>query len=237
MLADFRAGLQKAIEALDSSKVVDFDIDLWELYNEGWCTLAFYKALADIRAIVNVLDVGCGRFMTISMMVDKGLSPMAYTGVDRVINHAVISKGVASIPSTRFIAKDYEDVKESDLDPAGYDMLIVDIEPHGREEHVYEHFKRFLKPVHLCILKHVGCLDGYGGYLANKFLHTYINSGHVCDYYAVHDWTTGFRDVFVIMSTTTVPLDAQCQKLGTGELPSNVDSETQYLRHHYSGMA
>lgn len=149
MLADFRAGLQKAIKALDSSKVVDFDIKLWDRYNEDSCTLAFYKALAAIGASVSVLDVGCGRFMTVSMMLDNGFLPVAYAGVDRVINQ---SETVASIPSTRLIAKDYKDVKESDLDPAGYDLLIVDIEPHGREKHVYEHFKRFMKPVHLCIL-------------------------------------------------------------------------------------
>lgn len=236
MLADFRAGLRRGIEALnDSQDVVTFEVDLWSRYNDTSCTLAFYKGLASIGANVpvRILDVGCGQLRTISMLVDNGLLPVTYAGIDKRLDCGVLSEAITRISSTRFTAKDYVDVDKSDLGPEGYDVLIVDIEPHGREVHVYERFKSFMKRTHLCILKHVGSLDGYGSYLADNFLRTYIKSGHVCDYYAQNDWKKEFRDVFVIMSLTPVVLDAQCQELATGTFPCYMDNKPCFLRIRY----
>jgi hypothetical protein len=123
---------------------------------------------------------------------------------------------MSKLPNADFIIKDYEEADESDLESDGYDLLIVDIEPHGDEKKVYETFKRFMKPTHLCILKHVGFIDLYGSAMADWFIDTYLKSRHVHDFFAQEDLDTGFRDVFLIMSSTPVLLDARCQEFATG---------------------
>lgn len=95
MLARFRSGLSSAIKALNSSKVAEVDDTdhlSWK-YDKTTSTLAFYECLANIGEGVSlrVLDVGCGKLRTISMLVDNGLQPAAYTGIDIAIDREILS--------------------------------------------------------------------------------------------------------------------------------------------------
>lgn len=227
MLAQFRSGLRAAIRELNDADGTDADwIRAWDQYNESAPTLAFYGGLVAIEGggkPLSLLDVGCGMQRTTSMLVDHGLNLDVYTAIDKR-SECGQSEAMSKISKARFVCKNYEEVDESDLEGGSYDLIIVDIEPHGREEQVYERFKRFMKPVHLCILKHVGSMALYGSAMADRFIDAYLKSGHVHDFYAQEDLQRGFRDVFLIMSSAPVLLDAQCQELALGNVTNWVDS-------------
>jgi hypothetical protein len=53
------------------------------------------------------------------------------------------------------MSKRFEDVVKYDVQ-APYDIVVIDVEPHGREVEVYESIKKYLTDTHLVILKHIG---------------------------------------------------------------------------------
>jgi hypothetical protein len=52
------------------------------------------------------------------------------------------------------MSKRFEDVENMTMQ-APYDIVVIDVEPHGREVEVYES-KKYLTDTHLVILKHIG---------------------------------------------------------------------------------
>jgi hypothetical protein len=91
-----------------------------------------------------------------------------------------------------------------------FDVVIIDIEPHGREIDVYEKIKCCMSPQnHLVILKHVANMDIFGSVLAHGFIKKYMDSRDVVDFFAESSFSScGTRDVFVVMGrgTTTQTL-------------------------------
>jgi hypothetical protein len=65
------------------------------------------------------------------------------------MQHYIRKRSKSSAMSKRF-----EDVENMTMQ-APYDIVVIDVEPHGREVEVYES-KKYLTDTHLVILKHIG---------------------------------------------------------------------------------
>jgi hypothetical protein len=81
-----------------------------------------------------------------------------------------------------------------------FDIVLIDIEPHGREIEVYENIKHLMNPEHLCILKHVAFIDLFGSAFADRFLDRY--KACVIDSFCDDDKNhfVNMRDVFIVMT-------------------------------------
>jgi len=79
-----------------------------------------------------------------------------------------------------------------------FDVLIIDVEPHGKEMRIYDAVVPFLAKDHLVILKCVGCMDMYGSSLADTFIEKMRERNCVIDTWKTSD-SNLTRDVFVIV--------------------------------------
>jgi hypothetical protein len=163
------------------------------------------RALAPAR--VKILDVGCGPRTSagrlVSLVPDCGAtyacidsampspSPLAAREIERACGSDVTELRL--------------DVFESDLAPLlpphHYDVVVIDVEPHGREVELYERLLPHVADTHVVLLKHVGRLDLFGSGLADAFLDRAFSVRRVMDYYGVsvlNGWT--MRDVYAVLT-------------------------------------
>jgi hypothetical protein len=98
-----------------------------------------------------------------------------------------------------------------------YDIVLIDIEPHGREIDVYDKIRHLLKPTHMCILKHVASIDLVGAGYADAFIDEHRDT--LWDFFGENDASSadGVRDVFVILSNEHTR-DIKCQHFARGRL-------------------
>lgn len=75
-----------------------------------------------------------------------------------------------------------------------FDIIIINVEPRGREVELYELYAPLMKPSHLCILKGLAAVDLFGALFADRFIDKYYETT-VNDYFADYK----LRDVFVLM--------------------------------------
>lgn len=152
----------------------------------------------------NVLDVGSGELFTAQALIKNTSFVGTYTAIDFKVDAHQHNRHVK--PYVDEFEYVNIDILGQDFMPSNqnimYDIVIIDVEPHGKEIEVYEKIKHVLNTSHLCVLKHVGCIDFYGCGLANRFLTKYEQE--MSDYYGE---STGprylsplhhMRDVFVI---------------------------------------
>lgn len=71
------------------------------------------------------------------------------------------------------------------------DIIIIDIEPHGKEWDVYERFLPYMKPCHIVILKCVAYIDLFGPQMALNFISKVEESNAVRIYDTV-EWLLTF---------------------------------------------
>ena len=176
-------------------------------YNMSYREVLIYTKLGEYLSNgkkLNVLDVGSGKLLTATKLI-KGTSFVAtYTAIDNQVDandHATnVKPYVASFEYHKLdiLTDDFATDKT-------YDIVMIDVEPHGKEIEVYERVKHALAESHLCILKHVGCLDMYGSCLADRFLAKYED--HMSDYYGESSRTIlsilcQVRDVFILFDKT-----------------------------------
>jgi hypothetical protein len=152
-----------------------------------------YEILGKFLDGCYVLDVGSGACRTIDALFKYAQIPW-YMSIDYKVP-PVIHKNVKG---GYYMPLDIltEDIGHHDK---SYDVVIMDIEPHGKEVEVYEKIKHLMKENHLCILKHVGKMDLYGAQLADKFIHNYID--RIADFYGecnFLDSTVEIRDIFIL---------------------------------------
>jgi hypothetical protein len=152
----------------------------------------------------NVLDIGSGELLTAQALIKNTSFVGTYTAIDFKVDAHQYGKDVKSYVD-QFEYVNIDILKDEFMPSNGdilYDIVIIDVEPHGNEIEVYEKIKHILNESHLCVLKHVGSIDLYGSGLANTFLTKYEQD--MSDYYGE---STGprhlsplhyMRDVFVI---------------------------------------
>ena len=109
-----------------------------------------------------------------------------------------------------------------------FDVLIIDVEPHGKEIMVYDNVVSSLADDHLVVLKCVGDLDIYGQALADFFLSAMLSRKRLIDYFGVADINLT-RDIFAVVSKHDVEFDGTIQTLigkdGAFAVYSNPDGQ------------
>jgi hypothetical protein len=169
---------------------------------------------------LRVLDVGSGALRAGLNVVD-GLAGLAgvgvgvdYTCIDwRVDPRPHIERLLPSVATWRWHEVDvFSDDLPRALQGSTFDLVVIDVEPHGREVEAYEAVRPFLQPVHVCVLKHVGWVDTLGRACGDIFVRRYVDEGCVYDYYFPESeftckWSC-MRYLFLVLDRTR--LDAAC---------------------------
>ena len=234
----YRSAIQRAVTTMaDVSFNSQEATRLYETYQESQYA---HHMLASIfsnlsHTPINILDVGSGRAMTANIAIANHKNVNIYTAIDRSINASVfICEIQRYIQKFQYIQVDVENADLNITNDVNdlYDVVIIDIEPHGDEVDIYNKISKYMKPTHICILKHVGFIDMHGPFHADRFIANNIERIH--DYFAQSSLKQGLRDIFIVMSRTPVTLDAQCQKLAKGRLAGYADKTIrQYVLDSY----
>lgn len=180
---------------------------LWE----GVFFSLFMEYIARSFGEMYVLDVGCDKCRHFRSMC-KGINKdviSEYTTIDKKPVSEINSELLKEYPSichthveTDIFTHAGTDIEyDLDLYLDLYDMVILDIEPHGKEIEVYNIIYPYLKDEHIVICKCIGYLDLYGSILANKFLDNLKKQGILYTYFGVMDMNCNLtRDVVAIVN-------------------------------------
>lgn len=141
---------------------------------------------------LHVLDVGCGASKHFCNMFEglPDISPdtCLYTSIDK-------EKELTSIETTddinknrlewlgqhvdrKHITMDVFDQKNSNT-LGDNDLMIIDIEPHGKEWEVYQKFLPYMNQTHMLILKCIGNMCSFGSEYAETFISKVNESEHL----------------------------------------------------------
>lgn len=178
---------------------------------------------------ISILDVGSGTGMTSTVLLSDIASDSLckYVSIDNNTRPTVENnKNVDHIHLSIDIFDDemYRQSKEVLLQK--FDIIMIDIEPHGCEIEVYEKLRGLMKPVHLCIFKHIAHMNTGGPYLADRFLTKYEDIVH--DYFGEmsNDMYNDVRDLFVIISSDCKnKKDLKCSQLSNSTYSNYVNSD------------
>ena len=150
--------------------------------------------------VIRILDVGCGKKTTYNNIVcgnggtdgEGGSASFTYTSID-------VNKEVApDICGDVFV--DREMILEAlrDKEVEKFNMLILDIEPHGHEIDLFEMFKEFLATEYIIVFKCIAVIDLYGSMMAHRVLEHMKKQRCLVDYFAVASLNSMTRDVFAV---------------------------------------
>jgi hypothetical protein len=249
---DFQNAILSAIAARDS-KDYSFDgkarAEVLQLLDrckqcqtgESSASRVFLTALCTDFEDVSILDVGSGQMATAKLIVDACSSVKAYTCIDPEELSPNADHIKKKVEIFCHVSKRFEDVVKYDVMQAPYDIVVIDVEPHGREVEVYESIKKYLTDTHLVILKHIGHMNTGGSSIADGFITEYMDKSVVYDYFAqsvLNPLDANFRDIFLIMQKTKCPMVGLCQSQAHGEIYQWCDPElrayTKNLSCHFS---
>jgi predicted O-methyltransferase YrrM len=171
-----------------------------------------------------VLDVGCGTGMTASKLLTNLSNATIYTSIDvKTFPEKVAQMNPKNHTHIIRDIFDPDPVISNDPntgEPIKYDIVFIDIEPHGKEIDVYEKICHLMKPSHLCILKHVAFIDLFRCMFADSFIDCYKDN--IYDFFAEENGRPSHcnvRDVFVLFSTSIGHYqDNRCQNLAQGNV-------------------
>jgi SAM-dependent methyltransferase len=190
-----------------SKNLMDFRqqyMDAFDKYQMSHGEVKLYNNLGKLlttKRQVHVLDIGCGKGMTVQCFLKDAITPISYTSVDKNQKPDLLNDKIETRNHMKIDVFDVTDIElELELVPNTYDVIFLDIEPHGNEIQVYERFKPFMKSTHMCILKHVSWLDLFGSNFAENFIDKHYHQ--IVDYFAEHtnDTLSETRDTFIIMN-------------------------------------
>ena len=190
--------------------------------------LNLYKELGNRIGGLSILDIGSGTCMTASAIIENCNSKISYCSIDKNIDPSNILQNLIIDNMIGYFEHYHHDVFETDFNTKialknKYDIMLIDIEPHGREIEVYEKFKKFMNDEHLCILKHVAFIDLIGCAFADKFIEKY--NYIIKDYFAERDINDEIRDVLIVINNNACKQDLQIQKLAHGKISSWIDDK------------
>ena len=159
---------------------------------------------------IDILDVGSGRSSTFKNLMSGHQSRGRYMSIDKGVS-VKESKSLFGCGVLDSFQKSHlqADVFKLPLDwtdecrmlgMPGFEkckVVILDIEPHGRELDVYDAIVDALDEVHIIVLKCVGSMDTMGMGFADYFLSSMLDRKRLVDYFGVSE-SNLTRDVFVI---------------------------------------
>lgn len=195
----------------------------WDTLKETKFSYVFLKILGSnlFCKRLHVLDVGSGKSST-SRTIAGDHEVGKYHSIDWGMEESRFEGKSNDIKHYRMDVYGHDVTKDMPLNT--FDVIIIDIEPHGQEIFIYTKLRPAMKATHMCVLKHIGSLDS-GSHMADRFLGHFIDTRNVHDYFAETSLNRGYRDVFVVMSKDPVRLDGKCQRLAVGEPSRWVDPD------------
>jgi hypothetical protein len=165
-------------------------------YKETMWAVVFHNLLLEYitsHKSVRILDVGCGDSRHFQAM-SKGIDP------EKITQYTTIDK--KSRDQGDHIQGDIFELTPDALQKYGadYDIVIMDIEPHGRELEVYDKVYPLLNTEHIVICKCIAFIDLYGPSMANRFLcDLQQNRGILYTFFGVSELNYMTRDVVAIV--------------------------------------
>jgi len=176
-------------------------IDTHKLYRDNMWSVVFHNLLFEhitANTSVRVLDVGCGESRQFRAMC-KGIDTQKvsqYTTIDKESG-----KEYPLVPHKHITCDVFELTTDELMKYGGdYDILIMDIEPHGKEREVYDIVYPALKPQHIVICKCIGFIDLYGAGMANRFLIELRDRNILHSFWGSCDLSYLTRDVVAIVN-------------------------------------
>jgi hypothetical protein len=171
----------------------------YDVYRLSLRELYFFKTLGQNISGKTILDVGSGTLMTARAIIENCINPVSYTSIDRKEDPTITVSKMIENNKISYSNHHHVDIFEIDIELKDtYDIIIIDIEPHGKEIEVYEKFKKYMKSEHLIILKHIAFIDLFGSRFADIFIEKY--NENIKDYFAERSLKYDeIRDIFIIM--------------------------------------
>lgn len=145
---------------------------LWELVfrnNLGEALQQFQKN--ESAQDINIIDIGCGDQNYIQTLKYMNFFNHTYLGIDIKSISTDSITGTFGCKEDKFVCADILNKDSLSLPDRKYDIIIIDVEPHGKEWNIYQKFLPYLSNIHLIILQCVGYIDGFGDYYAKNFLY------------------------------------------------------------------
>jgi hypothetical protein len=180
-------------ELSDLSHIACDIYDTYKLSLREYDILKIIGKSLSLKNSINVLDVGCGPASTAKILLSEIVNKVNYKalGMPNLQNDYIIQSHLQ------------QDIFDDSCVPDNffYDIVIIDIEPHGCEIEVYEKIKKYMNPTHLCILKHIAYMDLYGDSLAKKFIKQYHTQVWSCFIKPFGNLFEDVRDTFVVILT------------------------------------
>jgi hypothetical protein len=212
------------------------DLELWKKYKmsifESNVIFMLGKYMTEDVSELNILDVGSGSGMlanALLSLVKTASVQVHYTSIDYKVKPTLESVENVEHEHHSFDALviDDSELKKALGERKKYDLILIDIEPHGDEIRLYEKFRNFMKEEHICIIPH--CFMQTGPYFARPFLKKFIELGHMVDYYA-QDYRNDSKDIYMVMKRTVLAEEPKikCQTLMDGKV---VDFIARYSKN------
>lgn len=155
-----------------------------------------------VSNLIDVIDVGAFPCLNASIMIGNNTN-FTYTSIDDTLSEKNITHAISNLTKTNITSwkkvtkKCYESFDVVKF--RKYDILLIDIEPHGDECNIYNYYKPCLKSYHLVLISCVGCIGIVGSYFGNKFIE--VNKNYIeC---IIFSPTPEFRFLFLSMSINT----------------------------------
>lgn len=152
----------------------------------------------------SILDIGSGKSATFKNLIgENGKKVANYVSIDIQVSEETSKALLVDVAGLKHHKHIQADIFELPLnwfvDHKKFDVVIIDIEPHGREIDVYDVIADNMKDIHLIILKCVGFIDLMGSAFADRFLYKLMSEKRLVDFFGVSNLNLT-RDVFIIAS-------------------------------------
>lgn len=155
---------------------------------------------------LRVLDIGCGKDSShFSFMFANIDHDIEYVSIDKEsdtyftapehLNHVIRNHITCDIFETDVITelmKNYPDDY--------FDIVLLDIEPHGKETEIYDLFYKYLNKNHIAIFECIAFIDLYGSAMGDKVLDHMETKGVLSDYFGVFEINYLTRDIVAIVT-------------------------------------
>lgn len=153
-------------------------------------------------APLKILELGSGSYETFKNLTTGIKRSISYHSVDKKPSPALLSVDC----HVHNIADVFVDTVELPKDY--FNVLVVDIEPHGREIELLDRFEPCMQNEYTIILKCIGDMDVYGSGYADPPLNHLKSKNVLLDAFAVTDMELT-RDVYAVCSRDACDFDGR----------------------------
>ena len=148
--------------------------------------------------LTKILEVGCGNYKYSGFnIINKNNGMFEYYGID---TRDIINENYTIIKIDIFEENVIEKLNQRLCDNY-FDVLIIDVEPHGREIQIHDIVSKYMKKnEYLCILRCIGHMDMFGSNAGNYFINEMVKRKLLKDMIAFHSDYLENRDGYLVMT-------------------------------------